>query len=114
MQICEVLADPTRARIVELLASDDLTAGEIAERFETSRPGVSRHLRVLREAGFTQVRQDGQRRIYQLDPRPLVELEGWLASQRNHWERRLDALGEHLDRMGPRTASRARGGRSSR
>ena len=98
MQICEALADPTRARIVELLSTRDLTAGDIAAHFEVSRPAVSRHLRVLREAGLTQVTPDAQRRVYRLDPEPLRDLEGWLLACRSHWEARLDALGEHLDR----------------
>lgn len=99
MQVCEALADPTRAEIVQLLARNDLTAGEIAERFRVSRPAISRHLRVLREAGLATVTPEAQRRVYRLDPTPLQELEGWLNQQRSFWEQRLDALGEHLDRM---------------
>jgi len=97
--VCEALADDTRLRIVELLAHRDLSAGEIAEHFTVSRPAVSRHLRVLREAGLTTVIPDAQRRVYRLQPDPLVELEQWLGQQRQLWERRLDALGSHLDRM---------------
>ena len=86
-------------RIVELLAKRDLSAGEIAEHFTVSRPAVSRHLRVLREAGLTTVLPDAQRRVYRLEPEPLIQLEDWLGRQRQLWERRLDALGTHLDRM---------------
>ena len=81
----EALADPTRLRIVELLAEEERSAGQIASHFPTSRPGVSRHLRVLREAGLVHVREDGQRRLYSLEARPLAELSAWL-------ENRLDAL----------------------
>jgi DNA-binding transcriptional ArsR family regulator len=87
----EALADPTRRRIVELLADEERSAGEIASHFPTSRPGVSRHLRVLREAGLVHVREDGQRRLYSLEPRPLAELNAWL-------ENRLDALDTEIRR----------------
>jgi DNA-binding transcriptional ArsR family regulator len=92
------LADPTRRRIVELLAADELTAGEIASHFTTSRPGVSRHLRVLREHGLVRQRADGQRRVYSLDPAPLEELEAWLARYRAFWANRLDALDTEIRR----------------
>jgi len=107
--VCEALADDTRLRIVELLAKRDLSAGEIADHFTVSRPAVSRHLRVLREAGLTTVIPEAQRRVYRLEPQPLIELEHWLGQQRQLWERRLDALGEHLDRM---AASKRRGNKS--
>jgi len=99
VQVCEVLADPTRVEIVEMLARGDLAAGEIADQFAVSRPAVSRHLRVLREAGLVRVEPDAQRRRYRLDPEPLLELQRWI--ERNHrlWESRLDALGRHLDDM---------------
>jgi DNA-binding transcriptional ArsR family regulator len=92
------LADPTRRRILELLADDELTAGEVAENFPTSRPGVSRHLRVLREEGLVRVRPDGRRRIYSIDPEPLEELDEWLARYRAFWENRLDALDTEIRR----------------
>jgi len=92
------LADPTRRRILELLAVDELDAGDIASRFAISRPGVSRHLRVLRESGLVRVRPDGQRRLYSLDPRPLVELDAWLERYRGFWTNRLDALETELRR----------------
>jgi DNA-binding transcriptional ArsR family regulator len=94
----EALADPTRRTIVELLARGELSAGEIAARFETSRPGVSRHLRVLREQGLVRAREEGRLRLYSLDPEPLEELDEWLARYRSFWTNRLDALGVELRR----------------
>ena len=99
MQACEALADPIRREIVELLAGGERTAGDIAARFDVTRPAVSRHLRVLRNAGIAVVREDATRRIYGLNLEPLVELEQWIATQRTLWESRLDELGRHLDRM---------------
>lgn len=98
----EVLADPVRRDILAMLAAREHSAGDIAERFPISQPAVSRHLKVLREAGLTDVRVEGQRRIYVLTPAPLVEAEQWLTHQRALWERRLDALGAHLDTMANR------------
>jgi DNA-binding transcriptional ArsR family regulator len=92
------LSDPTRLRIVELLAEDELTAGEIASCFPTSRPGISRHLRVLREHGLVQARGEGRRRIYSLEPRPLAELDEWLARYRGFWANRLEALDTEIKR----------------
>ena len=105
--MCEALADETRVRIVELLAGRDLSAGELAAHFTVSRPAVSRHLRVLREAGLTTVSRDAQRRVYRLNPAPLRELEAWIAENRRFWERRLDALGTHLDEVARTRAPRA-------
>jgi DNA-binding transcriptional ArsR family regulator len=95
----EALADPTRREIVELLADGELDAGSIAERFPVSRPAVSRHLRVLREAGLVRVRPEAQRRLYALDPAPLAELDAWLERYRAFWGNRLDALDVHLRRQ---------------
>jgi DNA-binding transcriptional ArsR family regulator len=95
----QALADPTRRRIVELLASgDELSAGELASHFDTSRPGVSRHLRVLRELGVVQARVERQRRLYSLDPAPLAELDDWLARYRTFWTNRLAALDTEIRR----------------
>lgn len=99
MHTCEALADPTRRDIVEILAAGEQTAGDIASRFEVTRPAVSRHLRILREAGIATVREDATRRIYGLNPAPLIALEQWIVDQRTLWESRLDALGRHLDQM---------------
>ena len=98
MKALEALADPTRRTIVELLAERELSAGELAAHFETSRPAVSRHLRVLREQGLVQARVEGRRRLYSLDPEPLAELDEWLSHYRRFWTNRLDALGFELKR----------------
>ncbi len=94
----EALADPTRRRIVELLADGERSAGELASNFSISRPAVSRHLRVLREHGLVQAREDAQRRLYSLDPAPLAELDEWLGRYRSFWRQRLDALDTELRR----------------
>jgi DNA-binding transcriptional ArsR family regulator len=98
MRAAHALADPTRLRIVELLADGERSAGELAAEFETSRPGVSRHLRILRENGLVQVRGEGQRRLYSLDPAPLAELDAWLERYRSFWTNRLDALDVEIRR----------------
>ena len=98
MKALEALADPTRRTIVELLAEQELSAGQLAARFETSRPAVSRHLRVLREQGLVQARPEGRRRLYSLDPEPLLELDEWVTRYRGFWTNRLDALGVELKR----------------
>jgi DNA-binding transcriptional ArsR family regulator len=98
MRAAHALADPTRLRIVELLAEGERSAGELAAHFPTSRPGVSRHLRVLREHGLVSARGDGQRRLYSLDPAPLAELDAWLERYRAFWTNRLDALDVEIRR----------------
>jgi DNA-binding transcriptional ArsR family regulator len=97
MQGFAALGDPTRQRIVEMLAARELSAGEIARRFDMTAPAVSQHLRLLREAGLIQVRRDAQRRIYALDPAGLAELDAWLARFRRFWSGRLDALEHELE-----------------
>ena len=98
MNALEALADPTRRRIVELLAEGDRSAGDLAAEFATSRPGVSRHLRVLREQGLVHAHDEGRRRVYSLDPRPLADLDEWLARYRRFWTNRLDALDTEIRR----------------
>ena len=99
MNALTALADPTRRHIVELLAAgDELSAGELAAHFATSRPGVSRHLRVLRELGVVSARDEGTRRLYSLDPAPLAELDDWLGRYRSFWTNRLDALDTEIRR----------------
>jgi DNA-binding transcriptional ArsR family regulator len=98
MEVFEALADPTRRRIVELLSEEERSAGEVAAHFEVSRPAVSKHLRVLREAGVVKVRMDAQKRIYRLDPEALSEAESWLARRRRFWAQRLDALEAHVEK----------------
>jgi DNA-binding transcriptional ArsR family regulator len=90
------LADPTRCRIVEMLASGELPVGEIASRFDVSQPAISQHLKVLREARLVQVRVEAQKRIYQLDQTGLAEIDRWLARVRRFWNARLDALDREL------------------
>ena len=91
------LADPTRRRIVELLAEGERPAGEIAEHFDVSGPAISRHLRVLRECGVATYRRDAQRWVYALDPGPITELDRWMRDTLLRWQRRFDDLGRHLD-----------------
>lgn len=98
MKALEALADPTRRRIVELLAEGERDAGTLATQFPVSRPAVSRHLRVLRESGLVQVRGEAQRRVYSLDPAPLAEVDAWLERYRGFWRNRLDALETQLRR----------------
>jgi DNA-binding transcriptional ArsR family regulator len=95
----DVLAEPTRRRILDLLLERPRLVGELTDHLGLSQPGTSKHLRVLREAGLVQVRPDAQRRWYELRPEPLVELDAWLAPYRRLWADRLDALERHLDTM---------------
>lgn len=92
MQAFAALADPTRRRIVELLAEREYAAGDLAKRFSLSQPAVSQHLRALRNAGLVNVRRDAQRRIYALEPRGLAEIDAWFARYRRFWAAHLDAL----------------------
>jgi DNA-binding transcriptional ArsR family regulator len=98
MTTFEALADPTRRRIVELVAERERSAGEIAALFSITRPGVSKHLRVLREGGIVTARGEGTRRLYSLDPAALDEVDGWLERCRGFWQNRLDALETELRR----------------
>lgn len=91
------LADPTRRQIIETLCTGEQSFGEIAEKFEMSRPAVSQHLKVLKENGLVTVRADAQRRIYGLDAAGLDELDAWLASVRRYWNIRLDQLEHELE-----------------
>jgi DNA-binding transcriptional ArsR family regulator len=93
----EVLAEPTRRRILDLLLERPHPVGELVERLGSTQPGTSRHLRVLREAGLVRVRPEAQRRFYELQPEPLVEVDRWLEPYRRGWADRLDALERHLD-----------------
>jgi DNA-binding transcriptional ArsR family regulator len=98
MEALAALADPTRRRIVEMLAEGELSAGEVSAAFPVSRPAISQHLRVLRDHGLVTVRPQAQRRIYALRPEPLAELDSWLERYRPFWEQRLDALETALRR----------------
>ncbi len=92
------LADPVRRELVALLAHGEVAAGDLADRFPVSRPAISRHLRVLREAGLVTARAEGKRRLYALDPRPLREIDDWLEPYRDLWAQRLDALDTEITR----------------
>jgi DNA-binding transcriptional ArsR family regulator len=93
----EVLAEPNRRRILDLLRSGERPVGELVVDLGLSQPAVSKHLRVLRDAGLVSVRRDAQRRFYRLDPQPLRDLDNWLAPYRALWTTSLDALEAHLD-----------------
>ena len=93
----EVLAEPTRRRILDLLREEERPVNDLVARLELSQPGVSKHLKVLREAGLVEVRQDAQRRLYRVRAEPLAEIEEWLAPYRRLWAGTLDALERHLD-----------------
>jgi DNA-binding transcriptional ArsR family regulator len=93
----DVLAEPTRRRILDLLLERPRPVGELVDRLGLTQPGTSKHLRVLREAGLVRVRQDAQRRFYELRPEPLAEIDQWLAPYRRLWAGSLDRLERHLD-----------------
>lgn len=92
-----MLADPGRRRILDALRAGERAAGDLAAMLPISQPGVSKQLRLLREAGLVRVRRDAQRRFYRLDPKPLADLDAWLEPYRAFWTTRLDALERHLD-----------------
>ena len=96
MQSLAAIADPTRRRIVELLAERERTAGELVEEFDVSAPAISQHLNVLREAGLVSTRAEGQTRIQTLNPAGLDQLGDWLEKTRSIWSHRLDALEREL------------------
>src|ERR1044072_5772887 len=102
----EIVAEPNRRAILNLLASSEQSVGEIERRLRMSQPTVSKHLRVLRDAGFVESTTDAQRRLYRLTPDPLRELDEWLAPFRQFWSAHVDALERHLDRMDPSTRTR--------
>ena len=93
----EVVAEPTRRRILDLLVERERSVGELVESLSISQPGVSKHLRVLKDAGLVQVRREAQRRWYGLRAEPLAEIDTWLEPYRRSWAGRLDALEKHLD-----------------
>lgn len=96
--VLQALADPSRRTVLEILRGHPATAGELADALPIARPGVSRHLRVLRDAGLVTVRQQAQRRIYSLHPEALVEVDEWLENYRALWQTRLDALQTEIAR----------------
>jgi DNA-binding transcriptional ArsR family regulator len=94
--VLEAIAEPTRRRIVEAVLDGERSVGELVEAVGMHQPGVSRHLKVLRDAGLVEVRRDAQRRLYRLRPEPLMELDAWLEPYRAQWAARLDSLERHL------------------
>ncbi len=99
--VFESLAEPNRRRILDLLREGERPAGDLVGALGISQPGVSRHLKVLREAELVRVRQDGQRRLYSLNAARLARIDAWLAPYRQFWTSKLDALEDHLDRETP-------------
>ena len=98
MTVFAALADPTRVRILDLLARRERSVGELVDRFDLSQPAVSQHLRVLKEAGLVASRAEAQRRIYSINPGPLQQLDRWLERYRKFWAEELNSLERHLDR----------------
>lgn len=96
--VLEVIAEPTRRRILDAVLGGERSVGELVEIVGMHQPGVSRHLKVLRTAGLVDVRRDAQRRLYRLRPEPLMELDAWLEPYRAEWAGKLDSLERHLHR----------------
>jgi DNA-binding transcriptional ArsR family regulator len=95
-----IIAEPNRRAILSLLASSERSVGDIEQQLRLPQPSVSKHLRVLREAGFVESRVDAQRRVYRIRPQPLMEVDAWLVPFRRFWSSHVDALERHLERMG--------------
>ena len=96
-----IIAEPNRRAILSLLASSERSVSEIEQKLRMPQPSVSKHLRVLRDAGFVEARVDAQRRVYRIRPEPFAEVDAWLAPFRRFWNTHVDALERHLDRMEP-------------
>ncbi len=101
-----VLAEPSRRAILMLLATAERSVGDLKSELDLSQPSVSKHLRVLREAGFVEAAIDAQRRVYRIRPEPLQEVDAWLAPFRRYWSAHVDALERHLDRLAPPTRTK--------
>jgi DNA-binding transcriptional ArsR family regulator len=112
--VFEIIAEPNRRAILGLLLTSQQSVGEIERQLRMPQPTVSKHLRVLREAGFVESTVDAQRRLYRLKPEPLQELEAWLAPFRRFWSAHLDALERHLDRMDQSTSKKKKTSRRRR
>lgn len=106
LSVLDVIAEPTRRRILDVVRDGERSVGELVDEIGMHQPGVSRHLRVLRDAGLVEVRRDAQRRLYRLRPEPLMELDAWLEPYRAEWSTRLDALERHLQRTSTPVGSR--------
>ena len=98
LDVLDVIAEPTRRRILDAVRDAECSVSDLVEHVGMHQPGVSRHLKVLRDAGLVEVRRDAQRRMYRLRADPLIELDAWLEPYRAHWAGRLDALERHLQR----------------
>ena len=94
-----IVSEPNRRAILTMLLASERSVGEIEDKLRLSQPSVSKHLRVLREAGFVESRVEAQRRLYRLRPEPLMELDEWIATFRRFWSKHVDALEKHLDKM---------------
>jgi DNA-binding transcriptional ArsR family regulator len=103
-----IIAEPSRRAILTLLASSEQSVGDLEEHLQLPQPSISKHLRVLREAGFVESRVDAQRRVYRIRPEPLKEVDAWLEPFRRFWSAHVDALERHLDRMNPTPPRRKR------
>ena len=99
--VFEIIAEPNRRAILSLLVSSQQSVGEIERQLRMTQPAVSKHLRVLRDAGFVEATVDAQRRLYRLKPEPFQEMDAWLAPFRLFWSGHVDALERHLDRIDP-------------
>ena len=106
--VFEIIAEPNRRAILSLLVSSQQSVGEIEHQLHMPQPTVSKHLRVLREAGFVESSVDAQRRLYRLKPEPLQELDAWLAPFRRFWFAHVDALERHLDRLDQKEGKKKR------
>ena len=104
--VFEVIAEPNRRAILVLLVSSEQSVGEIERQLRMPQPAVSKHLRVLRDAGFVESTVDAQRRLYRLKPEPFRQLDAWLDQFRRFWSTRIDALERYLDRVDPATAKK--------
>jgi len=104
--VFEILADPTRRRLIEALAEGERQVNDLAEAVDIHQSGVSRHLRILHEAGFVRVRPDGAKRLYSLEPEPFRELDAWVARYRALWDARLDRLEDALAKRRKARASK--------
>jgi DNA-binding transcriptional ArsR family regulator len=99
MTVFDVLVEPNRRRILDLLGASERPVGDLVHHLELSQPAVSKHLRILREAGLVEVRGDAQRRLYRVRAEPLRAIDDWLEPYRHMWSTSLDRLGQHLDAM---------------
>jgi DNA-binding transcriptional ArsR family regulator len=109
--VFEIIAEPNRRAILSVLVSSQQSVGEIERRLRMPQPTVSKHLRVLREAGFVESTVDAQRRLYRLRPEPFREMDAWLAQFRRFWSVHVDALERHLDRMDQSTLTKKKKGK---